>query len=236
MRTYRTKTGPFREANYYSDEEIESLCLDELRSVGLLPDKPGLTRIERFVEKRFHVTPQYEDLEEGVLGLTVFGARGVEAVVVARALEEEENKVAERRIRSTIAHEAGHGLLHAHYFALGQTTRPLFGDFSDPRRPKVLCRGVADSGAMQRVGYDGKWWEFQANRVMRSLLLPRPLVQQALEPFLIARGSLGGRTIDSSRRVEAARHLSEVFDVNPIAAKIRTESLYPLRDDKQLSL
>jgi len=236
MRTYRTKSGPFREADYYSEDEIDSLCLDELQKAGLLPSSPAPIRIDRFVEKRFDVTPQYDDLGDGVLGLTVFGPKGVQAVIVTRSLDEEKTQVAERRIRSTIAHEAGHGLLHAHLFVLQAGGRPLFGDFSDPQSPKVLCRDTADSQGRQKARYDGRWWEFQANSVMGSLLLPRPLVEQALEPFLAERGSLGGKTLDNTRREEAARHLSQIFDTNPVVARLRLDRLYPTTNEMQLSL
>jgi len=236
MKTFRAKSGPFAEQPYYKDDEIESICLNELRSVALLPATPERIRIDRFIEKRFSVTPQYEDLTDGVLGLTTFGAKGVQEIVVARALDDEGSKPAERRIRSTLAHEAGHGLLHAHLFALGQATRPLFGDFSDPNAPKVLCRDIPDKRHAAKRAYDGRWWEFQANRVIGALLLPRPLVEQALEPFCIARGSLGARALDPGRRLEAAESLARDFDVNLVVARIRVEGMHPIDDEKQLSL
>src|SRR3989441_11554119 len=69
----------------------------------------------------FRSTPTYEDLDKGVLGFTQFGRTGVQAIVVARALDEDGTRPAERRIRTTLAHEAGHGLLHAHLFALDRS-------------------------------------------------------------------------------------------------------------------
>ena len=39
--------------------------------------------------------------------------------------------------------------------------------------------------------YDGRWWEVQANRAMSGLLCPRPLVREAMKPFLSAAGLLG---------------------------------------------
>lgn len=236
MRTYGAKTGRFQERPYFKDEDIESICLSELQNVQLLPGSPAPIRIDRFIEKKFAVTHQYEDLTDGVLGLTVFGKKGVEAVVVARTLDDEGTKVADRRIRSTLAHEAGHGLLHVHLFSLQQGTEPLFGDFSDPSKPKVLCRDVIVTDGKSKPGYDGRWWEFQANCAMGCLLLPRTLVQELLQPFLVARGSLGAKTLDSTRRSEAARCVSDVFDTNPIVARFRIDRLYPARDEKQLSL
>src|SRR5207247_1854843 len=106
MKTYRTTTGPFVERPYYSDEEIETICMDELRAVGLYPARPGPVRIDRFIEKRFEVTPRYEALRGNILGFTAFGGKGVQDIVVAKALDDEGSQPAERRIRATLAHEA----------------------------------------------------------------------------------------------------------------------------------
>jgi hypothetical protein len=236
MKTYRTTSGPFSERPYYTDAEIETICEDELRAAGLYPVAPSPVRIDRFIEKRFGVTPRYEELGDGILGFTVFGARGVQDVVVAKALDEEGTLPADRRIRTTLAHEAGHGLLHAHLFGMTGRTRPLFGDFTDPDKPKILCRDVPVTRHFKKPGYDGRWWEFQANRTIGPLLLPRPLAQHALEPFLLAVGSLGSKELDPSRREQAVQALADQFKVNPVVARIRLQDLYPERDEHQLSL
>ena len=237
MRTYRTTTGPFTERPYYKDEEIETICTDELRAVGLFPATPGPVRIDRLIEKRFGVTPRYEKLGENILGFTVFGAEGVQDVVVAKALDEEGNKTADRRIRTTLAHEAGHGLLHTHLFFLGKGSRPLFGDFTNPDKPRVLCKEVPVAPGFKNPGYDGRWWEFQANRTIGPLSLPRLLVQTALEPLHVARGSLGIKVLDPSRYEEAVKNLADLFNVNPIVARIRLQDLYlPQREERQVSL
>lgn len=236
MKTYRTTAGPFTERPYYKDEEIETICTDELRAVGLYPATPGPVRIDRFIEKRFGVTPRYEDLAENILGFTVFSAKGVQDFVVARALEEEGNKTADRRIRTTLAHEAGHGLLHTHLFLLGKGSRPLFGDFTNQDNPRVLCKDVPVTAGFKKPGYDGRWWEFQANRTIGPLLLPRPLAQDALEPFLVALGSLGSKGLNPSRREEGVQTLADLFNVNPVVARIRLDDLYPEKGACQLSL
>src|ERR1700752_256278 len=72
--------------------------------------------------------------------------------------------------------------------------------------------------------------------VMGSLLLPRPLLEQALKTYLVVRGSLGRKVLDCSRRTHAARCLSDVFDTNPIVARLRLDHLFPANEEKQLSL
>jgi len=238
MKTYPAKVGPFREAVYYETQDIEQICLDELRATGLYPSKPEPIRIERFLEKRFQVTPAYEDLPDGVLGFTRFGAKGVEEIVISRSLSEEGTKTAERRISTTMAHEAGHGLLHAHLFALAAETSSLYADGFDTSERKILCRNDAVPGGVSQAvrRYDGRWWEVQANRAIGALLLPKPLVEQALASVLGTPGFFGRRVLEAARRQEAGRLLEETFDMNPAVAKIRLQDLYPEADEVQLTL
>jgi len=230
MKILRASRGPFSERPYFTDSEIENICLDELRKAKLLPARPEPVRVERFVEKRFNVEVESAELAGGILGLTKFGANGVQGVYVSAALDSDASIPGKRRVRSTIAHEAGHCLLHTYLFSVASGT-PLFGDCSEPGAPKVLCR---DSEG--RNGYGGEWWEFQANVAMGHLLMPRPLVEMAGEPFLISVGVLGGKRIDPARYESAVRSLADEFDVNAAVSRIRLESLYPAKQDEQLSL
>ena len=144
-------------------------------------------------------------------------------------LAEEGGRVAERRINTTLAHEAGHCLLHAHLFGREAAAHPLFGNDHDVAGSRILCRDEAVPAGGDAIpgGYDDKWWEYQANQAMASLLLPRDLAERCLEPFLVARGMLGCRTLPQGRREDAARLLADVFDVNPVVGRIRLGDLFP---------
>src|SRR5258708_30706426 len=225
MKTFRSKSGPFSERPHFEPSEIDRICADKLRKEGLYPNSPEAIRIDRFVEKRFGVVAEYEALPGGVLGFTKFTRKGVEAIVVAMALDAEKGKVAERRVRTTLAHEAGHGLLHAYLFALDEKPIHLF-DADSHSDHKILCRDVQGDERKSRA-YDGRWWEFQANRAIGGLLCPKTLVQEALKPFLVPSGSLGALAFQEKRREEATRTLADIFDVNTIVAKIRITELYP---------
>jgi hypothetical protein len=233
MKTYRTTAGPFAERPYYKLGDIERICADELQAVGLFPAAPEPIRVERFIEKRFGVSVTYDDLPEGLLGFTEFGEHGVKAIVLARTLDEEGTVTAERRIRTTMAHEgAGHGLLHTHLMAQGEAARTLFKDGLDPKLSRILCRTNGADGKK----YDGRWWEFQANQAMGALLLPKRLVEKAVEPLLVERGSLGARVLESGPRVKAVTLLASTFNVNPLVARIRIAALFPDPDTGQLTL
>ncbi len=236
MKTYRTTSGPFTERPYYTSNDIETICIDELRKVGLLPSSPEPIRVERFIEKKFKIHPQYDDLPDGVLGFIEFGAKGVQGITISKTLSEEGSTVAERRINTTLAHEAGHGLLHTHLFVLGQNPESLFGKDIDPNKPKILCRNNAIQGmkGFRDTGYC--WWEHQANLVIGPLLMPKALVVTALEPFFTKAGKLGYQVLDRVREEEAVRVLFQTFEVNPVVAKIRLDLLFPPALDSQLTL
>lgn len=219
------RSGASYKPPYFTTSQIDNICCDELRNAGLFPSSPEPIRIERFIEKRFKVSPQYEALPDGVLGFTRFGKNGVKAVVVSAALDAEGGKVAERRVRTTMAHEGGHGLLHAHLFALDEIPLHLFDEDSHSG-DQILCRDV-HSDEKNAHRYDGRWWEVQANRAMGGLLCPRPLVQEAMKSFLSPAGLLGVEVLDESRRVAAVGALAEVFDLNPAVTRIRISEMYP---------
>jgi hypothetical protein len=127
VRQVKTPSGPFAFRLYFEDlAEIDGICLEALRSQSLLPSEPAPVRIDRFVEKQFKAPLRYEDLGPEHLGCTIFNSSGaVEAILVSRLLEEQDTTPARRRVRSTIAHEAGHGLLHGPLFVEGNSPGPV---------------------------------------------------------------------------------------------------------------
>jgi len=235
MKHVRARKGPFIARPYYTDQEIENICQDELQAHNLMPERPSAIRIDRFIEKKFDVVHSYEVLGDGVLGLTQFGRTGVSAIIVSRSLEEDGTQAAEGRVRSTLAHEAGHGLLHAHLFVL-QDQQPLFGDSSDPSGPKILCRNEIEKGIEH--SYSGEWWEYHANKAIGALLMPAKLVEIALrdQNFLIVSGGLSIKAFDHSKMTDASKYLASVFNVNPAVSRLRLNQLYPLGARGQMTL
>jgi hypothetical protein len=237
MRVYRARTGPFSEQPFYKPEEVESICIDELSKVDLLPSAPGPVRIERFIEKRFNIgSVEYGELPPGVLGRIEFGPKGVRRIAVSQALAEEGSKSAERRISTTLAHEAGHGLLHAHLFVLGEKPASLFRGDPYPNESGILCRGEDIQGVPEQRKKKYEWWEYQANMAIGPLLLPKSLVMAALQPFLVKKGLLGIEGLDQGRREEAAKALAEIFEVNPVVVRIRLEAMFPPASAGQMTL
>jgi hypothetical protein len=228
MREYRSQRGPFPKAVYFTQDEIETACDDALKLENLLPSAPAPVEIERFVEKRWGL--DYRDLGVGILGCTVFSEKGVKQVLIAAELASQTDKVAERRLRSTIAHECGHALLHTSLFmnAFMDQNQPRFGDWSDQSAPKILCR----ESDIFNTKYDGRWWEVQANKTIGPFLMPKRLVFEALAPVMMAPGKLGVSTLPDSQRETTARQLADVFNVNPAVARIRLDTIIPSTGDQ----
>jgi hypothetical protein len=221
MKTYSSKRGPFTERPYLQETEIEQTCTKELLELDLLPRDPQPIRIDRYVEKRFKVTIEYDELGPGVLGYTQFGKSGVKAVVVSRALDEEGTVVGNRRVRSTLAHESGHGIFHTYlFFETGANS--LFPEGTG-EKPRVLCRDEEQGGT---GGYKGNWWEWQANRAIGSLLLPKRLVAKAVEQFVESVGLLGLTVLPTTQREAAVQLVAGVFDVNPVVARRRLDEMF----------
>jgi hypothetical protein len=229
MKSFRARTGPFTEQPFYEPVEIERICSDELRKVNLLPSEPSPIRIDRFIEKRFGVQPSYEDLPTGLLGFTKFDMNGVHSIVITTALDREGTQPAERRLRTTLAHEGGHGLLHAHLFAFESRPYSLFKDGLASDAPKILCRddGIPTSDGVVKKKPPYRWYEYQANLAMSALLLPKDLVVKAVAPMLVTSGVFGSPQIPVAKREEAARNLADTFDVNPVVTRIRLDALFP---------
>jgi transcriptional regulator with XRE-family HTH domain len=201
-------------------EDLKQYDNRELERQSLLPSYPAPIRIERFVEKEFKTALRYEDLGPDNLGCTIFNSSGaVEAILVSRSLEEQNTIPARRRVRSTVAHEAGHGLLHGSLFIEGN-----FPDLRENQR-RIPCRSEDILVETQR-SYRGRWWEFQANQAIGSLLLPKSLMNAFLDQAGIKFDSSGNRILTPVQRESLAKKAATIFDVNPIVARIRLDSLF----------
>ena len=227
MKEYRTREGPYPLRLQYEVSEIDDICSDALREVKLLPAEPGPIKIDLFLEKYFKVVVDYPDLGDEILGSAIFNSKGeVTGFLISSRIETEGTAMAERRVRSTLAHEGGHGLLHPKLF-MEEQTGSLFGNPAPTSNPvpKFLCRSADISPASAKVVYNGKWWEWQANRAIGGLLLPKGLVRNALASQL--EQAKFGPTIPEPKRKAAEKLLAETFEVNPVVARIRLNEMFP---------
>ena len=166
MRELPDRGGRLPYRLWYEESEIESIAARELALAGrpTLAGRPA-TDVEALLELHLGVVPEYTWLPRGVLGATEFTARGELRLQVSAELSMRADRdgAAEKLLRSTLAHEAAHVLLHRILFL--KESRDLFGGLASRSE---LCRSVG----LPQPGYQGEWWEWQANRGMAALLLP----------------------------------------------------------------
>jgi hypothetical protein len=227
VKEFRTKDGPYPLRLLYEVAEIDDICRDALQNAKLLPADPQPIKVDRFLEKYFQVVVDYTELEDDIMGSTVFNTKGaVTGFLISSKIEQGGTPSAERRVRSTLAHEGGHGLLHPKLF-IEEGTTSLFGssDVNTKPTPKFLCRTGDIAPAFGAPPYTGKWWEWQANRAIGGLLLPKTLVRKATATFL--EETAFGPQLPESKRPAAEKHLAETFDVNPAVSRIRLNEMFP---------
>jgi hypothetical protein len=232
-------SSPWGQRLWFDDHEFDAM-MDEVRlKAGQHAVTPGRgVSVEAILESVFKVVPDYVSLPEGVLGKTVFHRDGTFEVFISRALSDEADSsdVARRRLRATLAHECAHIVEHGHLHLVDGLTLPLFG-MMEPPTPKVLCRREA-VGSFSNGRYDGQWWEFQANRGMASLLLPKREVSKFVQDALTARKRPTFQEAFAAREAESiVRELMQLFDVSMQAAIYRLQELHIVsKDTKQTAL
>jgi hypothetical protein len=224
MRSHRSASSPFGTIIYLSRSEIDEMCEDALREAKFLPEKPGPIAIDSFIESHFESQLDFgTDFGAEVMGFTLFSPKGKPMIVGVSALLCDQTKVNDRRVRTTLAHEAGHCLLHPILFMPDADTRSLVGTNVDIQNKRILCR----QRDFEARGYDGRWWEVQANAAIGGFLLPKQVFLAAVAPFLEPVGSLGLKELPAGKRESIAHSLAQVFDVNPRVATIRLDHFFP---------
>lgn len=219
MRYYKNKKGPFPVGVFLEDAEIESAALEQTHKANIYPsiDHPYVNA-DLILEKNFGITPDFEDLEDGVLGKAEFYKNGQVRVLIARLLGEECNGSKENLYRTTLAHEIGHVVLHRILF-LDDTLKFHGVSQSPDAKYPVLCRG--DQTGYTIKEYSGEWWEWQANRFMSALLMPRqPTIKMCEE---LRNANLGATTSDLKQLL--IQRMSVEMKVSRQACEIRLNQL-----------
>lgn len=210
--------------------EIDAIAEDELAKATLTPTAESpMVDIEVFVERHLKATlDQYAVLEPDVLGLTRFVSDSPPEIEISRdltgsALDSEVPEAGRLgRWRATVAHEAGHVLLHQQLFdaSVQQSVMFVHEEQPSPRLLRCLKRNVS-------YGYGGNdWREIQANRAMGALLMPRTFFSQIARQQLISvSGDAASAEAGSSRATSLTRQMANRCGVSKQAASIRLQTL-----------
>jgi len=222
MSPVRNAAGPFCRRLYLHENRIEDVCRTALSAVDLMPSSPGPIRIDRFIFLRFGIEEEFKSLPEHIMGCAKFTRQGLKRIIINRQLAEEESMVSRVRVRSTLAHEAGHGLFHTDLFveklnveSAGQLFGEETGIFESVDKDGFLCRAEAGMQSVPKF----EWWEYQANLAMAALLLPKHLLIEAARAELPR--VLSGPGSFEDRVAAAERQLSTLFFVSRRMISIR---------------
>lgn len=226
MRRYRGPGG--EERIWFEESEIELITSSELEKAKVMPtDALPVVDLESFIERHLKATlDQYADLEPGVLGLTEFchgkpPRISINKDLTGSALDEDESPPGRLgRWRATLAHEAGHVLLHRNLFEVAVGNLSLFDrDVTDGAGGSHRC---LKRDATYENG--GDWREVQANRAMAALLMPKKVFA------LVARREIakihpGRDAMPAGTESRIAASLAPMFQVSRQAARIRLGTL-----------
>jgi hypothetical protein len=207
MRTSRDPRSPWGVRLWFEDAEFDEIMDGVRQRAGEVYAEGRGVDVDEVLMRVYGIDPDYLELPRGVLGRTVFHANGLVDVHVSRSLSEraEKSRVARQRLRSTMGHECGHVALHGNLQLGAPGAAPK-------EAPAILCRASAFKTKGRR---GGEWWEYQANRAMASLLMPRDLTHAALSKILRARGHESlEKALEAESCPEVLGELSRIFDVS----------------------
>jgi hypothetical protein len=229
MKSWPDFKSPWGKQIRFEDEEFESM-MDEMRdrvdSDCFTPGK-GVD-IDLVLLRVIESEADYVELPAGIMGRTLFASDGSVKIEISRELSEEaeSDRIARHRFRSTLAHECGHVACHRRLFIRDTSTLSLFSAdevaATAPVRPAMMCRAEA----IGLVGYNGEWWEFQANRCMAALLLPRRMFGASTKRRLSSGGFESGEAcLQRSHGESLVRELADEYDVSQTVTLYRLQQL-----------
>lgn len=229
MKSWKDMSSPWGKQLRFDDGEFESM-MDEMRSrAGNDCFSPGKgVDVDLVMLRAFGAEADYVDLPTGIMGRTIFAPDGRVSIEVSRSLVEqsEVDRVARRRLRTTLAHECGHVACHSCLFVQDTETFSLFSESpvgaTKTAKAPIMCRpeGVGN------VGYKGEWWEYQANRCMAALLLPKKIVSESVRKRFKDGGFKSGEDCVARGHGEGlVREISDEYDVSQIATLYRLQDL-----------
>jgi hypothetical protein len=215
--------GPFLRRRWFEEHEFDDIAKEALKRHGLLPKDPMPIEIELFVDMEFGFSYEFLDLGEDCLGLMKFGEKGPTNLCVHTKLDAPETPLVNRRCRSTLAHECGHGLLHADLFVELWEHKKRTNSFEDSRRLITWReRNETIEGSFSKASPD--WWEYQADRMISALLLPLGPLRAALREWGL--GPVEMRSNGAWQDSGLHARLRDTFEVSLAVARIRLERLY----------
>ena len=209
----RDGTGRFSERPHYDPAALDQECEAVVRN--FLTDKYGRSRypistddLTVLIEQHAADLDQFADLAAAIEGRTTFHPPHQPDVAINRRLQDERYL---NRLRTTLAHELGHVLLHSFVWT-----------FAAPRDDRsFVCNREQVIGAAT-----GDWMEWQAGYASGAYLVPRTALAR-----LIGEPDGSWPSQDSDAGLKMIAEVQQEFEVSEAAARVRLSQLrYVLPD------
>jgi hypothetical protein len=211
VRSYRDKNG--LRQRWLTEGEIDDIVEGELGKAGLMPTIDNCrVNIDGFVE---HHLQAFLDvgatLDADVLGVTELRPGEPARILINRELTDAACEVDEYsgtlgRWRATVAHEGSHVLLHRPLFELNVDQQSLFGDDVIVDDPVIRCYKRETSFGGRST--DPREW--QANKGMAALLMPRSVFGEAARIAVSTNASALAIVEGLARRFEVSREATRI--------------------------
>ena len=242
VKSWPDRSGRFGVRLYFEAHEFEEM-MDDLRAragTDVFKEGSGID-IDLVLLRAFGLEADYVDLPADVLGRTVFDRMGNARVELNRDLDRaaSSDDLAQRRLRTTLAHEVGHVACHSTLFIEDTKTMSLFPEDGSRGQEGILCReaSVGTHGEYEDRRYRGEWWEYQANQCMAAVLLPRELFREKANGAVESMGAKSFKeALLRGSGEKVLRLLADCFNVSQEAVFYRMQELGYAGRELQLSL
>jgi hypothetical protein len=211
------KTGRFRQRPFYTEDELDRICEDEITSFlrerhGTATFPVSTSDLTVMVEQHVADLDNGCDLPAGQDGYTDFFPRERPKVTIASRLQQD---YLENRLRTTLTHEYGHVRLHGFLFQLDDDLQHLFT--GKPEEVQSRCKHETIEGRASVVD----WMEWQAGYACGALLMPKTHLNTTVKNFRQERNIFAdiGLSTDAGRALIAL--VMQNFQVSRDAAVVR---------------
>ena len=182
--------------------------------------------VAEIIDCHFDISLKHDDLNRGKQGKTVLGSLNIEknSLVVEESLDPYVFPHKEGRYRFTLAHEAGHWILHRPQLIAERKQQSLFGGTTVEL---IVCRTTSKKEPI----------EWQADNFAAYLLMPKEMVFQAwqdhcgdLKPY-VAEGEIANLSArfclgeNETPTVSIAKEIAGIFKVSGQSMQIRLAEL-----------
>ena len=223
-------TGPSEwriEPRFYSREYLEELCERTLTEFCMETYGQELTPLPtdvltQLLERHTSILNLYAELDDGINGVTtMFGSERLPRVDIAAELSRQWFR--ENRLRTTLAHELAHILLHsplwrAQCMAAGQKGETLIAQ---------ACRREAVEDNAPRSDRI----EWQAGYICGALLMPKRRIDLLVARFLSTQPGSPVLVAGSADAEELVERVTIGFRVSRLAARVRLGRLGVITDE-----